>query len=210
MRLWQQISDAVFPPRPTRRRVDRLVSLMHESSLRLIELRSPVTAILPYRNPDVQACIIETKYHDHRKARKLLAAVLAEYLHETIADLRAYDASPLVLVPIPLSAHRRRSRGYNQVEAICREAVSGISSALIRIDSSLLLRTRDTVPQTRLARIERLANMQGAFRASQALESSTTYIVIDDVVTTGATLHAAVAALEEAGATRIIPLALAH
>ena len=81
---------------------------------------------------------------------------------------------------------------------------------MLVIDATSLVRTRETISQVSLAREKREENMRGAFRAAHSIDPSHTYIVIDDVITTGATLQAAVDALKEAGAVHIIPLALAH
>ena len=73
----------------------------------------------------------------------------------------------------------------------------------------LLTRTRDTPPQSTLDRSARQRNVAGAFAADAAARGATVWL-IDDVLTTGATLQAAISALQEAGASHIIPLALAH
>ena len=74
----------------------------------------------------------------------------------------------------------------------------------------LLERTRDTKPQTSLNREARKRNMQGAFRATEPLDPDLAYIILDDVMTTGATLEAACTALTEAGALHVEAIALAH
>ena len=112
----------------------------------------------------------------------------------------------MFLIPIPLSKQRYKERGYNQVEAIAQHASKTLSFPLI---THLLKRTRHTAAQTSLGKDARLSNMKNAF-AAKDLDPSPLYIVIDDVSTTGATLSAAVQALTEAGATRVLPLAIAH
>ena len=74
----------------------------------------------------------------------------------------------------------------------------------------MLTRTRDTQTQITLPRAKRLENMRGAFDATNQLDPSYLYIVFDDVITTGATMQAAVDALVAAGARDILPVALAH
>lgn len=170
----------------------------------------PTVALLPYRDPLVQGLIVELKYHENRRAVGLLATVLADYLLPLVAEDSAFASSPnFVLVPVPLGRSRRSERGYNQVERICR-AASHQMRETIPTDASILKRTRDTAPQTTLSASERRTNMQGAFTAARPLDSTHTYILVDDVTTTGATLAAAVEALRDGGATRILPIALAH
>ena len=87
----------------------------------------------------------------------------------------------------------------------------------IKIETGLLVRTRETISQISLAREKREENMRGAFSASPRLRrtsiaeiNKSTFIIVDDVITTGATLQSAINALKDAGAENVIPLALAH
>lgn len=110
-----------------------------------------------------------------------------------------------VLVPIPLSAARRRRRGYNQAEALAR-ALGQVTGRLVRTD--LLVRTRHTQTQTALAPEARQANVTGAFTVPDGLrallrQSGFPLLLVDDVFTTGATLRAAAEALLEGGTERV-------
>ena len=78
------------------------------------------------------------------------------------------------------------------------------------METDLLVRTRETVSQISLAREKREENTRGAFKATRRADPTYAYIVVDDVITTGATLQSAIDALREADAEHIIPLALAH
>jgi ComF family protein len=104
------------------------------------------------------------------------------------------------LVPVPLSAKRQRQRGYNQSECLARALAPRWS---IPIWNEVITRTRHTETQTRLTPGERLRNVSGAFcpcpNARQMLRG-THVIVIDDIVTTSATLNACAAALCDGGA----------
>ena len=107
------------------------------------------------------------------------------------------------LVPVPLAASRKRERGYNQSELLA----FGLSPRwAIPVWKDVLARTRVTRTQTELTPGERLSNVAGAFRVRDSARESlrgTHVILVDDVVTTGATLGACAAALFEAG-SRII------
>lgn len=108
-----------------------------------------------------------------------------------------------LLVPVPLAASRQRQRGYNQSECLAR-ALAPLWKVPVRVD--LLIRSRSTETQTRLTPDERVQNVHGAFLSAQAARSAvrgTHVVLVDDVVTTAATLNACAAVLHDAGA-RII------
>ena len=103
------------------------------------------------------------------------------------------------LVPVPLSVPRLRERGYNQSELLAR----AISHAWkIPVCTDLIERTRATTTQTRLTPGERLRNVSGAFRAvaGRASLRGQHLVLVDDVVTTAATLNACATALYDGGA----------
>jgi len=111
---------------------------------------------------------------------------------------------PLLLVPIPLGARRRRQRGYNQSEALADALVPLARGGAGRRDvrAELLARGRETPTQTALTPEERAANVAGAFVGRSGAEGRHC-VLVDDVFTTGATLLAAAAALRTAGAASV-------
>lgn len=111
----------------------------------------------------------------------------------------------VVLVPVPLGAARRRERGYNQSELLA-QAVSGMLGIPVRPD--LLRRRRDTDRQTGLAPDGRRANVAGAFEGRST--GGRRPVLVDDVFTTGATLHAAAEALFDAGAGEVSAVTFAR
>ena len=137
--------------------------------------------------------------HKNKRAISLLAQTLTEYLSALAEDTYPFDTKDFVIIPIPLGQKRLHERGYNQVEEV-------IKTANIHYEPNLLVRTRETAPQTTLPKGERTQNVRNAFRAVGPFTTSVTYVVLDDVTTTGATLHEAVTVLEEQG---IHPIALA-
>jgi ComF family protein len=118
----------------------------------------------------------------------------------------AVERSDLVL-PMPLSTTRLRERGFNQALELARRL------APAKTDATLLLRTRDTPPQSALTRAERLRNLRGAF-ALEPLRADAVrgrrIVLVDDVMTSGASLFTAAAALRAAGAAHITALVLAR
>lgn len=111
------------------------------------------------------------------------------------------------VLPIPLSAQRLSERGYNQAWLLARQLSPE------KADAQLLIRTRDTPTQRSLPRTERLANLKGAFslapgRAEQLMGKRV--VLVDDVMTSGASLHTAARVLRQAGALHISALVLSR
>jgi ComF family protein len=105
-----------------------------------------------------------------------------------------------LLVPVPLAPVRQRERGYNQ-SALIASALGARWRVPVALD--VLARKRATQSQTRLTPSDRLRNVSGAFRAVDAARqrlAGTHVVVVDDVVTTAATLNACAAALLDGGA----------
>jgi len=202
MRRWL---DMLCPPRVDEKvlrdtSVETFLSLMTPS---VVPVTRPDTVILlPFSEPVVRSAIHEAKYRGSERAFVFLSSVLASYLRN-----HSDETPSLCIVPVPLGKARREERGFNQVEEIARRATREFR---IDIDTTLLTRTRETASQISLPRREREENMHDAFKATRHANPDTTYIVIDDVLTTGATLQSAIEALKQSGATRLIPLALAH
>ncbi|MDO8958719.1 MAG: ComF family protein [Rhodocyclaceae bacterium] len=104
------------------------------------------------------------------------------------------------IVPVPLSAERLRMRGFNQSVEIARPLARALH---LPLDVSSLVRTQDTAPQSTLPWRARQSNVRHAF-ASRADFSGKAVIVVDDVMTTGATLDAVARTLKDHGATSVV------
>jgi ComF family protein len=129
----------------------------------------------------VQVLIHQLKYRGARE----LGILLGRLLGEQILQSERFQAD--LLVPLPLFQKRERERGYNQAEAIAR----GISEATrLPLVTGAVLRPEFTETQTRKGRIERWKNIEGKFSVAkpEAIQGRH-LLLIDDVITTGATLE---------------------
>lgn len=109
----------------------------------------------------------------------------------------------MAIVPVPISAERRRERGFNQCSAI---AVSLAPRWEIPVWDDVLVRRSSTISQTELTPAERQSNVAGAFAVNGSARDSlrgSHVVLLDDVVTTGATLGACASALFAGGARTI-------
>ena len=145
------------------------------------------------------------KYRDRPQLACPLGSLLAAYAHTHASDLNGlrFDA----LLPVPMHSVRRRVRGYNQSERLARVLGTELGLPLL---SDALVRVRPTRPQVGLTAAARRTNLRGAFIVKQPdLVSGKTLLLIDDVVTTGSSLHECAATLNAAGAAAVYALTLA-
>jgi ComF family protein len=110
-----------------------------------------------------------------------------------------------LVVPVPLHHRRIARREYNQALLLGRAAWPGA-----RIDPFALSRARDTPPQATLHGAERRGNLRGAFSAEARRVDGRRVVLVDDVLTTGATAVECARALRRAGATRVLVVTLAR
>ena len=155
-----------------------------------------------YKEGRYSSLIHHLKYHDHPEVGTWLGRIAA-------AELKRADFFHGVdlIVPVPLSKKRYRQRGYNQCDYIAR----GISEVIgVPVCSKCVERVVDTETQTHKGRIERWRNTEGIFRVkdSEALKGKHV-LIVDDVSTTGATVHACISALLTVPGVRVSIFVLA-
>lgn len=153
------------------------------------------------RGTTIDAAIHAMKYAGRRNLARELGAWL-----EHLPGIDELDPDALV-VPIPIHPARHRERGYNQAE----EIAAGWCAASNRkpLDRSIVRRHKNTSTQTALHEQERLINVASAFHVeSPSSLTGRRCILVDDVITTGATVNACATALLEAGALRVDAVAL--
>jgi len=149
----------------------------------------------------VRRALAALKYAGASRVAVPLAHAAVPALHQVLAI-----SGPAVLVPVPVHVERRRIRGYNQAELIAAE----LGRAADLPVGFVLERTRETTKQHRLDRAARLANLRDAFGTTTALAPCTAVVIVDDIITTTATLEACASALREAGAATVYGFAIAR
>lgn len=131
------------------------------------------------------------KFHRDLAAGRLLSQLMAE----AFTPLQR----PQGLVALPLHRSRLRARGYDQALELARPLARALQLPLLE---GALRRTRATAPQSELSALARRRNLRGAF-ACDGMALPAHVVLVDDVMTTGATLHAAARALHRAGVERV-------
>jgi len=151
-----------------------------------------------------RALVIELKYHRGLHVLKDMAAILESSPH-VLAHVR--DA---VLVPVPLHPRKLRERDYNQSRLLA-ETLADVAGGTTRVEH-LLVRVVDTVTQTAFDRRRRMANLKNAFalKKGATILPDQSYILVDDVFTTGSTLNSCAVVLRAAGIVMLDVVTFGH
>jgi len=165
-------------------------------------------AALDYAYP-WSSLISRYKFGEHPGWAAFFAEILLKVpeVNQALADLQSTD----LILPMPLSVERLQTRGFNQAWELAH-ALAKQSGSKASTDNRILLRVKNTRPQTELLRQERLANVKDAFLIDPlrvAALKGKRVILVDDVMTSGASLFTASMALRAAGAAHITGIVLA-
>lgn len=172
----------------------------------------PFTRAVSFGNYDgrMPAAIHALKYDRiHPSARRLgsmLAAAIAQLASDAPADL--------LVIPVPLDRAKHKQRGFNQVRALAQCAISALRKShphwRLTLAPATLLRLRSTESQAGLTPRQRRHNVRGAFKVSDPSAVEGRHILlVDDILTTGATARAAAQSLINAGAAAVCVATLA-
>ncbi len=135
-----------------------------------------IQAIFPYIFP-IDKLIIAAKFHQNLAVLNLLGYLMAEHLR--------IENRPDVLIPVPLHSKRLRQRGYNQSLELAKRIAKKTG---IPLAYKICKRVKETLPQTSLSAHQRQSNIVDAFQVLELKKSWRHVVLIDDVVTTGATV----------------------
>lgn len=179
----------------------------------LAQVWTPRELTLPKRSPLLR-CMALTHYRGGVKhvlrdmkfrGRKKDAGCLTSLLERMTLREMAGDVE--VAIPVPISSHKRRVRGFNQTEVLFAKwaKASGLDW-----QAQVLYRERDTKEQWRLSKKERKANLKDAFRIRRAEAIvGRRVLLVDDIYTTGATMEVCASLLLSAGAKSVTGLVIA-
>ncbi len=157
----------------------------------------------------MMALIPRMKYQNRPAIARVFAEIAAARLGELVNTVlsSAAKAAP-VLVPVPLHSRRQRERGYNQSWLIAR---TFSREWKFEMQTWALRRTRFTRSQAKLNAAERVKNVRDVFAAARVEKlSGRTVLLVDDVITTGATVASCAGTLLQAGVSQVIAVALAR
>jgi len=151
----------------------------------------------------VQRLLHQLKYNNRPEIGIIMGKIYGMELSK-LKLLTQYD----LIIPVPLHIARRRKRGYNQ----STQFAEGLSLVLgIKTSEAALIKAVSTSSQTKKSRIDRWENVKSVFRViNKNLVIDKSIILVDDVITTGATIEAVSSVLHDAGCKRITVICIAE
>ncbi len=219
MRFLNTILDIVFPAKCLscdKSGVDLCLNCLRDAPPAERESAKWIFPIYDYRYPTIKKALWLLKYKGRKRLVNVFAEIIYEKILEELSELSVLENfTEPILIPIPLSSKRYHERGFNQAELLCREIIKinhlrhGLNMQLAK---NILIKPKETPHQAQIKnRNERLKNIIGSFVVkNEGLIKNKNIILIDDILTTGATLSEARKVLRAAGARKIIAFTVAH
>ncbi|MEI6420164.1 MAG: phosphoribosyltransferase family protein [bacterium] len=214
-KILSTIIEAIYPTTPL---IGKILDLEPSELLKLIPCASVINdknfiAIISYKNPLTRTAIWEMKYRGHRGITKKMAAIMYDFLIIELSEATTWQnfLNPII-VPIPITKKRLAERGFNQAIRLAEELYRLDNGTNFTTNSCNFVKTKNTERQSHThGRTERLKNLEDSFEVINPADfAGRNIILLDDVITTGATMKEAKKTLKKAGAKKIICLALAH
>ena len=148
-------------------------------------------------NKELQKLIRGLKYHK----QKDLAYFQAKFMYEYFQKIDILQNKDFELVAVPQHINRIKQRKYNHMELVCEEfsKLSGFNT-----NFGLIKRVKDTKPQYKLSRTQRLENLSNAFEINKDCYHGKTLLIIDDICTTGSTFEEMIKVLNNSGIDNIV------
>lgn len=225
--FWKKIKDVLLPPRCIccRKYIEKM-GICDSCWSEIKWISEPKCKICgqPSEYETCEYCVTEENFFDRavsvmmyeEPARHLIlkfkdgegtlyAPIFAQWLNRIIQD---FSQEIDFLVPVPISLRRRFKRKYNQTELLCLELqkLSGLN-----YEPKILEKIKETAPQKSLNRKNRLRNLRKTFSVNEKISvKNKVILLIDDVITTGATANACAELLKKAGAAKVYVATLAR
>jgi ComF family protein len=186
----------------------------------LIDKRKTL-AVLAYKDRTTRALVWNIKFKRNRHAIACAGYILYRTLMEIITEKNS-AASSCIIIPMPISAARRRERGYNQCELMAEAVLRCDIRGIFEMRTDILIKIKNVKKQTFKNRQERLVNAEKIFKVTTpqtplSPQNNLTgdikkrmIFLLDDVVTTGSTMQAAMDCLHQAGFENVHGISLAH
>lgn len=214
--IFANFVDLLFPKEETVRKLENMELTETCSELVPASDISPCfKAVFSYKHPLARTAIWEIKYKANKKILEKFAILLYEFLIEEMSDILLFNGGQkLTLIPIPSTKSSQNEKGFNQSVLLAKKIYEIDGGKNFDIDLNILEKIKETAHQVKVKNREaRLKNLIGCFAVADINAEKVrgkSFIVIDDVITTGATMTEATRALKVSGAKNVYGFSIAH
>jgi len=203
--------DFLFPQKkPTELSVDKIIEELKKPE----GLEDPDIIVLSdYKQTLAKKLVWELKYKNNEHSAKILSEIMYAEIIGYLNDWVIFeDFKDPILIPVPLSKEKLEKRGYNQTEILVRQITLLDQGKNLNSELGAIIKIKDTPEQSSLkTKAQRLKNLKGCFKVvSPEKIKNRNIIIVDDVITTGATIKEIRKILKKAGARKIKALVVAH
>ncbi|MBP9802909.1 MAG: ComF family protein [Candidatus Pacebacteria bacterium] len=216
MKILKTILDIIFPlfcVNCSKKGSSLCESCLYKAHFNEKEVPNFIYPIYDFRDPIIRKAIWALKYKNKKDVAKIFAEAIYSHIIEELSDLKRLENFSLpILIPIPISQKRKKERNYNQSLLLAEEIISLDQNQNFILEKDILLKIKETEHQARLKnKKERLENLVNTFKVKNIEKiKNRNIILLDDVVTTGATITEAKKVLRKAGAKKVIAFSIAH
>ena len=212
MKFLRKILDIFFPPSETEQELIARCANGDIPDAPLLPHKN-IYAVTNYREPIIRKSIRILKTKHNVPIARCFAKLLHEHIESLIQEQGPFATTKrIVIIPIPITTSRLRERGFNQAELVADSLA--LCDPTTYVIKKLLHKVSETQKQAvRMSKTQRKENIKGCFVCIEKhtrKESGVLYIVLDDVITTGATMHEAMKTLRKSGYRNIIGIGVAH
>ncbi len=159
-------------------------NLMYQKLSPYINIEGAYSLVYFRKRGNIQEILHQLKYKNHQEIGELFGKIMAERINEN-KEYPQFD----FIIPIPLHPKKYKKRGYNQLTFLCKTLADKLNCSC---EENLLIKVKHNKSQTHKNMQERKENVQGIFQLKQPEKfSGKHFLLIDDVMTTGATLESA-------------------
>ena len=202
-RIIDYYKNLFFPLKAKSKKAETLSYTKIRPLLAVRQQHSHIT-LFPYKNAHIQTLLFSCKYERHLKSTQIIARYLADIIQEEYIEQAQIINQPVIVTTIPPTVTRQKAETYDHLQDILEHVTTPL-------EKETLLKWKKSVQRQSLIKNKqkRIQNVANNLTATPHVQPNITYIIIDDITTTGATLNEAKRALTEAGATTIITIAFA-
>ncbi|MBU3968634.1 hypothetical protein KJ991_00230 [Patescibacteria group bacterium] len=214
-RIIDAILNFLFPFSEKRKRIESLTAEKVFQKCQKADISDDKNSysIFSYEDSLIRDMVHFLKYKRNERVAEIFAEILYSELLEKLSEMKIFkNFDKPVLIPVPLSKKKMRKRGFNQIEFILEEFKKIDTQNFFETDFKSLIKTKDTLSQTAVKnRRRRMENIRNCFGVSDVEKiRGRNIILIDDVLTTGATMRETKNVLVNSGAKKVFCITIAH